>query len=33
VYTSEIAAKGIRIYYIAKGQKYIYGWISKEDLK
>lgn len=32
VYTSEISANGIRIQYIAKGQKYVYGWIRKEDL-
>jgi hypothetical protein len=32
VYTSELSNKGIRITYIAKGQKYVYGWIRKEDL-
>lgn len=32
VYTSELSAKGIRFLYIAKGQKYVYGWLRKEDL-
>lgn len=33
VYTSEVSAKGIRIHYMAKGPKYIYGWISQSDLQ
>lgn len=32
VYTSEVSEKAIHVEYITKGQKYIYGWIRKEDL-
>lgn len=32
VYTSEMAQKAVFVQYVAKGQKYVSGWIKKEDL-
>ncbi len=32
VYTSEVSRKAVYIEYVAKGQKYVHGWIKKEDL-
>lgn len=32
VYASQISKNAIFVEYMAKGQKYVYGWLKKEDL-